>query len=108
MTKHVELVSLLSSRTKLDPTVNKVQIAHNFPPTKQDDASLLLKTFLKFADIGNSARPWVVCDQWASRVMQEFFSQGDQERKLRITISPFMVTTWLPLNLLILKGSQYY
>lgn len=47
----------------------------------------VLKIALKCADISNPARPWSICKEWCSAVMDEFFHQGDLERKLSLPIS---------------------
>lgn len=45
---------------------------------------------LKLADISNPMRSLHVTMQWADRVMEEFFIQGDQETKNGLAKSPFM------------------
>ncbi len=49
----------------------------------EDDASvsLLLGLILKCADISNQARPRHVAAKWNDRVYQEFYREGDQDRK---------------------------
>eukprot|EP01105_Mastigella_eilhardi_P013041 TRINITY_DN2968_c0_g1_i1.p1 TRINITY_DN2968_c0_g1~~TRINITY_DN2968_c0_g1_i1.p1 ORF type:complete len:927 (+),score=213.74 TRINITY_DN2968_c0_g1_i1:1256-4036(+) len=54
------------------------------------DKLLLLKMLLKMADISNAARPWDVCFEWATLIREEFFLQGDKERKLEMPVSQFM------------------
>lgn len=58
----------------------------------KEESVLLLKGIIKFADISNSSRSWSVCERWANEITTEFFLQGDQERELKIQISPFMVS----------------
>ncbi|KAF1804038.1 hypothetical protein FB192DRAFT_1324079 [Mucor lusitanicus] len=50
----------------------------------------LCRILLHAADISNMARPWVISKQWSDLIVQEFFSQGDEERKRKMTISPGM------------------
>jgi len=45
---------------------------------------LVLNTLLHGADISNACKPWNICQQWADRVLGEFFLQGDKERELGI------------------------
>ena len=49
----------------------------------EDDASvaLLLGLILKCADISNQARPRHIAAKWNDRVYQEFYREGDQDRK---------------------------
>ena len=48
----------------------------------EDDSSVaLLGLILKCADISNQARPRHVAAKWNDRVYQEFYREGDQDRK---------------------------
>ena len=49
----------------------------------EDDSSvaLLLGLILKCADISNQARPRHIAAKWNDRVYQEFYREGDQDRK---------------------------
>eukprot|EP01006_Ploeotia_vitrea_P021853 TRINITY_DN54268_c0_g1_i1.p1 TRINITY_DN54268_c0_g1~~TRINITY_DN54268_c0_g1_i1.p1 ORF type:complete len:712 (-),score=54.37 TRINITY_DN54268_c0_g1_i1:76-2211(-) len=58
--------------------------------TKRDDVRLALSIAIKMADISNCARPKKLYRQWAERVSNEFYNQGDVERKLNLKVSPFM------------------
>ena len=51
------------------------------------DRRLALQLTLHCADIGNQTKPFDQSSQWTSRVMEEFFSQGDLERKLNMPVS---------------------
>ncbi|CAE8581114.1 unnamed protein product [Polarella glacialis] len=56
---------------------------------RQDiDKLLLEKTFVHMADIGHPLRPVVQHQEWATRVTQEFFAQGDREKDLGFTPIP--------------------
>eukprot|EP01012_Entosiphon_sulcatum_P029448 TRINITY_DN3589_c0_g1_i1.p1 TRINITY_DN3589_c0_g1~~TRINITY_DN3589_c0_g1_i1.p1 ORF type:complete len:644 (+),score=109.16 TRINITY_DN3589_c0_g1_i1:141-2072(+) len=57
---------------------------------KKDDQRLALSIAIKMADISNCARPTNLYMQWAKRIADEFYNQGDLEHKLSMTISPFM------------------
>ncbi|KAI8607894.1 hypothetical protein BC830DRAFT_1174890, partial [Chytriomyces sp. MP71] len=62
------------------------------------DRQLTLQIFIKCGDISNAAKSLVVCQKWAERIMEEFFLQGDEERKRGMAISMFMDrnTTFIP------------
>jgi len=45
-----------------------------------------LQLFLHLADVSNPLRPFKVCHAWAMRVLDEFFDQGDEEKKLGLPV----------------------
>ena len=45
---------------------------------------------LAAADVSNPAKPWKLSSEWTSRVMTEFFRQGDMEMDRGLAASPFM------------------
>jgi hypothetical protein len=51
-----------------------------------DTKKLLLNMFLHTADVSNPCKPWKVCLEWANRVLEEFFLQGDKEKELGLTV----------------------
>ncbi len=59
---------------------------------KTSDKSRLLinKMALKCGDLGHSAKQLTLHKRWTDRITEEFFQQGDDERKKGLTISPFM------------------
>ncbi|XP_032399116.1 cAMP-specific 3',5'-cyclic phosphodiesterase 7B isoform X2 [Etheostoma spectabile] len=48
----------------------------------------ILQIALKCADVCNPCRFWELSRQWSERVCEEFYSQGDLERKFDFEISP--------------------
>ena len=42
---------------------------------------------MHIADISNPTKPWKTCEQWALKIVSEFFGQGDQEKKLNLNVS---------------------
>ncbi|KAI9091443.1 hypothetical protein DFS34DRAFT_324898 [Phlyctochytrium arcticum] len=54
------------------------------------DRALVLECAIKCADLNNSAKPTSQSRKWAFQVMQEFFLQGDREKKLGMPVSKFM------------------
>jgi hypothetical protein len=53
-----------------------------------DDRLLMCKGLIKSADIGHPSRPWTTHLEWSKRVTEEFFLQGDRERKLGMDVTP--------------------
>eukprot|EP00002_Diphylleia_rotans_P035533 TRINITY_DN776_c0_g1_i10.p1 TRINITY_DN776_c0_g1~~TRINITY_DN776_c0_g1_i10.p1 ORF type:complete len:712 (+),score=181.08 TRINITY_DN776_c0_g1_i10:303-2438(+) len=51
---------------------------------------LLMRVALKVADIGHTAKNRALHEKWTDRVQNEFYNQGDEEKRLGIPISPFM------------------
>ena len=57
---------------------------------KKEDVRLALVIAIKLADISNCGRPTEIYQQWARRICDEFYLQGDAEASIGLTISPFM------------------
>ena len=57
---------------------------------KQLSRGLLSSMLLHIADVSNPTRPGPVARKWAFVVQEEFFNQGDEERRLNFPRSPFM------------------
>merc|ERR1719456_1227491 len=51
-----------------------------------ENKKMVLNLLLHSADISNPCKPWRICMTWAKSVLEEFFNQGDQEKKLGITV----------------------
>ncbi|XP_039102894.1 high affinity cAMP-specific 3',5'-cyclic phosphodiesterase 7A isoform X3 [Hyaena hyaena] len=49
---------------------------------------LVLQMALKCADICNPCRTWELSKQWSEKVTEEFFHQGDVEKKYHLGVSP--------------------
>lgn len=47
---------------------------------------LWIELFLHFSDVSNPLKPFNICQAWAWRVLDEFFDQGDEEKKLGIPV----------------------
>eukprot|EP00899_Mesostigma_viride_P005521 jgi/Mesvir1/14970/Mv14633-RA.1 len=82
--RHFEILDLFKKRTQdkakpLDP--------ETISPT---DRVLLLQVALKVADIGHSAKSLEIHKKWTDAITEEFFKQGDEERRLKLPVSSFM------------------
>jgi len=52
----------------------------------QKEPVMWLKLLLHTADISNPLKPFVINQAWASRVQDEFFLQGDEEKRLGLPV----------------------
>merc|ERR1712083_1230728 len=47
---------------------------------------LWLKLFLHLADVSNPLKPFELCASWAYHILDEFFAQGDEEKRLGLPV----------------------
>jgi hypothetical protein len=59
-------------------------------PEDSKDRQLIMDMMVKSSDISNPAKNGTIARKWTDRVMEEFFSQGDEERRRGLPISMFM------------------
>jgi len=57
----------------------------------EGDATVVLQIALKCADLGHLAMPWSCHIRWVQRLEEEFFTQGDKERKEGMPDISFMM-----------------
>jgi len=55
----------------------------------REDRLLLMQMLIKCCDVSNPTKSRNIYKGWISRVMSEFFSQGDREKQLNMTVSAF-------------------
>jgi hypothetical protein len=55
---------------------------------KGDDSWEVLHFALHLADINNPAKPFALAIAWTDRCLEEFFRQGDEEKRLGLPVSP--------------------
>ena len=61
-----------------------------FDAPERKDVMLLLAMCMHSADVSNPAKKWELSVEWACRVMEEFFQQGEKEAERGLPVSPFM------------------
>ncbi|KAJ3035521.1 High affinity cAMP-specific 3',5'-cyclic phosphodiesterase 7A [Rhizophlyctis rosea] len=54
------------------------------------DRKLVLNVAIKCADINNPAKPLEGCRRWTEMIMEEFFMQGEEEKRKGVPVSPMM------------------
>ena len=59
----------------------------------EKDRMIILRSILHAADISNPAKNWKISKQWSDLVVQEFFAQGDKEKKELLPVSMNMDRT---------------
>eukprot|EP00443_Scrippsiella_acuminata_P107591 CAMPEP_0115582794 /NCGR_PEP_ID=MMETSP0272-20121206/5845_1 /TAXON_ID=71861 /ORGANISM="Scrippsiella trochoidea, Strain CCMP3099" /LENGTH=785 /DNA_ID=CAMNT_0003017795 /DNA_START=445 /DNA_END=2802 /DNA_ORIENTATION=- len=52
----------------------------------QKESLFFLKLFLHMADVSNPTKPFEACMMWADLALMEFFSQGDEEKRLGLPV----------------------
>ncbi|KAI7907344.1 uncharacterized protein BX663DRAFT_495604 [Cokeromyces recurvatus] len=78
------LTSIINRKRKLD-SIEPISTLVN-----KEDRQSLCCILLHAADISNMARPYAVSQQWSNQIVKEFYSQGDEEKKRKMKISPGM------------------
>lgn len=58
--------------------------------SSEADRVLVAQTLIKFADINSPAKPFQLHRQWTDRICQEFYEQGDEEKRRKMPVSPYM------------------
>lgn len=69
---------------------NRQQTSVNASFKTAEERQVMLNIILHCADISNALKPNNLYVKWASRVLEEFFNQGDRERAKGMPISPMM------------------
>eukprot|EP00891_Asterochloris_glomerata_P000667 jgi/Astpho2/667/e_gw1.00013.90.1_t len=77
MKQHCLILSRFQSKLQVGPPQLSIKLA-------------MLQVALKCADVGHLAAPWAVHNRWVLGLEEEMFRQGDQERALRLPVSPLM------------------
>ena len=83
MKNHVHLLSNLQAAIELKKHDNTW-----FDVKSRDDRLLCCETALHCSDLSNPAKPQQLAVVWTELIMEEFFRQGDRERKLHLKVSP--------------------
>uniref|UniRef100_A0A915KRJ2 PDEase domain-containing protein n=1 Tax=Romanomermis culicivorax TaxID=13658 RepID=A0A915KRJ2_ROMCU len=84
MAKHMTLLAYL--KTIAETTKVTCDGLLHFDNFK--DKIELLKCMIHLADLSNPTKPIGLYRQWTERICEEFWLQGDQERKMGLEISP--------------------
>merc|ERR1712232_1238472 len=90
---HSNMVKDLKKLNEINQDICDAQAQSNFGLTEDyihtvlnENVLLFEELFLHLADISNPLKPWPICQEWAGRVLDEFFAQGDEEKSLGIPV----------------------
>ena len=91
MVKHAQIFSLIKVSTE-KYKINQGKNAHKFfegleSMALYDMQQNFMDLFIHSCDISNPTKPYDIYQIWASNVMNEFYLQGDREKKMGLPIS---------------------
>ena len=58
--------------------------------SNESDRLLIAKMVIKMADINSPCKPFALHRMWTDRICQEFYLQGDEEKRCGMPITPYM------------------
>jgi len=73
-----------------DVNMLKTRISSSDYEPKGKDKMMTLKMMFHLADIANGTKNWAICRKWTDLLFEEFYAQGDRERKRKVPISYLM------------------
>jgi len=84
MARHMEHVAFLKTMVEMNrPDKKEKLVVEN-----QNDKWQLLTTIVHCADLANATKQLELYNRWTSCLQQEFFAQGDEEKRLKLPVSP--------------------
>eukprot|EP01050_Picozoa_sp_SAG11_P000427 SAG11_NODE_12_length_27025_cov_37.402681_30_plen_616_part_00 len=78
MAQHFDIINKFTMRVD----------TNQFTGENTDDRELMLNVLLHAADLSNPTRPFETAKKWATAVSEEWFQQGDIEKRMGVPISP--------------------
>ncbi|KAI8925661.1 hypothetical protein BC831DRAFT_400936 [Entophlyctis helioformis] len=81
LTQHFTLLSMFKA---------KVASSETFDPYEtREDRMLLYKIMMKCSDVSNPSKDMALYEPWCRLILEEFYRQGDLEKKLSLPVSPY-------------------
>lgn len=71
-------------------TISKFRVrweSQDFSLEVEADRRFVARLCLKAGDLGHGCLPWEIHTQWCTRVMKEFYTQGDEEQRMGLPMS---------------------
>uniref|UniRef100_A0A0K0DP59 PDEase domain-containing protein n=1 Tax=Angiostrongylus cantonensis TaxID=6313 RepID=A0A0K0DP59_ANGCA len=72
----------------LDKYNDKIQVSSTKLFGEKFANTLVLQSMIHLADLSNPTKPIDLYRQWNSRILEEYWRQGDREKELGIEVSP--------------------
>eukprot|EP00049_Salpingoeca_infusionum_P005732 m.96193 g.96193 ORF g.96193 m.96193 type:complete len:722 (-) comp13067_c0_seq1:92-2257(-) len=68
----------------------KVSLEHfdHLRGLSSQDKSIVLQAAVHCADLAGPTKEWTISKQWSGRILDEFFAQGDEEKKRNLPVGP--------------------
>lgn len=76
------------SKHEIELSSFRAVVEEGYDVNKQEHRQSVMKLLMKAADISNVTKPFEVSKQWAIAVTEEFYRQGDMEKKIGLTVLP--------------------
>jgi len=86
MVKELELLFEMNSRTFEAKEGDFLSEQEVELLSTQEHKALMGRCLVHASDIANPTMPWDIAQAWATRVLEEYFQQGDKEKKLGIPV----------------------
>eukprot|EP00927_Polykrikos_kofoidii_P054786 TRINITY_DN49157_c0_g1_i1.p1 TRINITY_DN49157_c0_g1~~TRINITY_DN49157_c0_g1_i1.p1 ORF type:complete len:870 (+),score=105.28 TRINITY_DN49157_c0_g1_i1:46-2610(+) len=82
----IESVQCDTQATYVSSCADGLRIHPKYRDVLVKESDRFLQLFLHLADVSNPLKPFSICEAWAWRVLDEFFAQGDEEKRLGIPV----------------------
>ncbi|GMT13953.1 hypothetical protein PFISCL1PPCAC_5250, partial [Pristionchus fissidentatus] len=83
MSKHMSLLADLKTMVEAKKVSSSVLLLD-----KYNDRIQVLQSMIHLADLSNPTKPIDLYQQWNMRILEEYWRQGDEEKKMGIDVSP--------------------
>ena len=69
----------------MSPSMTRTELTAITADSDPAHTQLALNTLLHAADIGSSTKQWPLYTKWTAALFEEFWAQGDDEKRVRMT-----------------------
>ncbi|RTG86095.1 cAMP-specific phosphodiesterase 4, partial [Schistosoma bovis] len=83
-----QIESRYNSTAPFHNSIHALDVLHATYQLFQCNSLKILECIIHAADLSNPTKPLKIYQEWVSRIMEEMFRQGDQEKQFGIEISP--------------------